>query len=132
MTIVVGFIPSKEGLAAVDAAIQEAHRRESALIVVNSRRGGKEFDAAEALEDEGALDALETQLKERGTSYTIRHLVRGQDPADDLIAIATENDADLIIIGLRKRSPVGKLFLGSNAQRVLLEATCPVLAVKAP
>jgi nucleotide-binding universal stress UspA family protein len=53
------------------------------------------------------------------------------DVADDLIAVAEETSADFIVIGLRRRSPVGKLILGSNAQRILLDAPCPVLAVKA-
>ena len=53
------------------------------------------------------------------------------DPADDLIAVADEVGADFIVIGLRRRTPVGKLILGSNAQRILLDAPCPVLAVKA-
>jgi nucleotide-binding universal stress UspA family protein len=47
------------------------------------------------------------------------------------IAAADRTDAEFIVIGLRRRSPVGKLLLGSNAQRVLLDASCPVLAVKA-
>ena len=57
--------------------------------------------------------------------------MRGLDPAEDLIAVAGETGADFIVIGLRRRTPVGKLILGSNAQRILLEAPCPVLAVKA-
>ena len=50
---------------------------------------------------------------------------------DDLIVTAEDAAAAFIVIGLRRRSPVGKLLLGSNAQRVLLDASCPVLAVKA-
>ena len=51
----------------------------------------------------------------------MRQLVRGFEPAEDLISIAEANGAeDLIVIGLRRRSPVGKLILGSNAQRILL------------
>jgi nucleotide-binding universal stress UspA family protein len=61
----------------------------------------------------------------------VRQLVRGNEPAEDLIAVAEEEKAEFIVIGLRRRTPVGKLILGSNAQRILLDATCPVLAVKA-
>ncbi len=60
----------------------------------------------------------------------VRQLVRGNEPAEDLISVANETDADLIVIGLRRRTPVGKLILGSNAQRILLDAPCAVLAVK--
>ena len=56
--------------------------------------------------------------------------MRGYEPAEDLISIAEASDAELIVIGLRRRTPVGKLILGSNAQRILLDAHCPVLAVK--
>ena len=57
---------------------------------------------------------------------------RASSPAEDLINIAeARSTAELIVIGLRRRSPVGKLILGSNAQRILLDAPCPVLAVKA-
>jgi nucleotide-binding universal stress UspA family protein len=64
-------------------------------------------------------------------SFTLRQTVRGFEPAEDLVAVAEEHGADLLVIGLRRRSPVGKLILGSQAQRVLLDAPCAVLAVKA-
>ncbi|WP_311380638.1 universal stress protein [Arthrobacter sp. ISL-69] len=47
-----------------------------------------------------------------------------------MIDASYEEDVELIVIGVRRRSPVGKLFLGSTAQRVILEAGCPVTAVK--
>jgi nucleotide-binding universal stress UspA family protein len=55
----------------------------------------------------------------------------GTDAADFMIDASYEEDVELIVIGVRRRSPVGKLFLGSTAQRVILEAGCPVTAVKA-
>ena len=66
-----------------------------------------------------------------GVDMEVRQLVRGNEPAEDLISVADETGADLIVIGLRRRTPVGKLILGSNAQRILLDAPCAVLAVKA-
>ena len=57
-------------------------------------------------------------------------LLNGGDVADDLIATAEEVGAQLVVLGLRRRSPVGKLILGANAQRVLFDAPCPVLTVK--
>ena len=77
------------------------------------------------------MAGIKTRLDEAGVEHEIRQLVRGFEPAEDLISIAEANHAELLVIGLRRRSPVGKLILGSNAQRVLLDAPCPVLAVKA-
>ena len=68
---------------------------------------------------------------ERYEPDAARHGTETQAALADLIAAAEESDAEFIVIGLRRRTPVGKLILGSNAQRILLEATCPVLAVKA-
>ena len=60
------------------------------------------------------------------------HAVHKKDPAEVLVELAEETNAELIVIGVRRRTPVGKLLLGSQAQKVLLDAECPVLAVKAP
>jgi nucleotide-binding universal stress UspA family protein len=130
-TIVVGYVPKPEGHAALSRAAEEAQLRGARLVVVNSHRGGREFDRDDAVETEEDLEAIRTQLRDAGVEHEIRQLVRGMDPADDLVNVANDVDADFIVIGLRRRSPVGKLILGSNAQRVLLDAPCPVLAVKA-
>lgn len=131
MSVIVGYIPTREGRAALRRASQEAKLRGSTLIVVNSHRGGREFDAAEAQRFEDALAEVQGDLDVSGVKHEVRALVRGNEPAEDLVAVAEESDAELIVIGLRRRTPIGKLILGSNAQRILLEAQCPVLAVKA-
>ncbi len=130
-TIVVGYVPKPEGHAALRRAAEEARLRDARLVVVNSHRGGREFDRDDAVHSEEELGRIRAQLDEAGVAHEIRQLVRGMDPADDLINVAEEVSAEFIVIGLRRRSPVGKLILGSNAQRVLLDAPCPVLAVKA-
>ena len=128
--VVVGYVAKPEGEAAVEQGIAEARLRNATLIVVNSHRGGREFDDDTSAESEQDLTGLEARLEESGLEYEVRQLVRGYEPAEDLISIAEASDAELIVIGLRRRTPVGKLILGSNAQRILLDAHCPVLAVK--
>ncbi|MDT0214747.1 universal stress protein [Rothia sp. ARF10] len=123
MAIVVGYIPTKEGAAALARAGEEALLRKTDLVVINSGRDGSGDDSEE-------LDRLGDELKSKGVGVKVRQLIRGNEPAEDLIAVAEEIGADLIVIGLRRRTPVGKLILGSNAQRILLDAPCPVLAVK--
>ena len=130
-TVVVGYVPKPEGEAALAAGISEARLRGSKLLVVNSHRGGREFDGDQARAAEDDMASVRAQLEESGSEPAIRQLVRGVVPAEDLISLAEANGAELLVIGLRRRSPVGKLILGSNAQRVLLDAHCPVLAVKA-
>jgi nucleotide-binding universal stress UspA family protein len=128
--IVVGYIPKPEGKAALRVAIAEAKLRDARLIVVNSKR---RYDAEPGRGDESDsyLDDIQRQLDEQGLSSEVRQVIRAHEPGDDLTDIAVAESADLIVIGLRRRTPIGKLILGSNAQRILLDAPCPVLAVKA-
>ncbi len=130
-TIVVGFVPKPEGRAALRRAAEEAKLRDAKLVVVNSHRGGRSYDNDESVASEAALAEVRQQLDATGVAYEVRQLVRGLDPAEDMIAVAEQVKAEFIVIGLRRRSPVGKLILGSNAQRILLDSPCPVLAVKA-
>lgn len=131
MTIVVGYVSTKEGEAALERAFEECKLRKDNLVVIHSDRGGASLSGDAARKNEDDLKAVRHRIDDAGIDGEVRGLVRGKEPAEDLIVVAEETDASLIIIGLRKRTPVGKLILGSNAQRVLLDAPCDVLAVKA-
>jgi nucleotide-binding universal stress UspA family protein len=131
-TVVVGWVRTPEGKAAVDAAVEEARRRETArLVIVHSARGGVGEKLETVVEDSDALESLEAQLKGEGVDVVVRDFARGNEPVDDILQVADQEKAGLIVIGLRRRSPVGKLLLGSTAQAILLRADCPVLSVKA-
>ncbi|HEX8498632.1 MAG TPA: universal stress protein [Actinomycetales bacterium] len=131
MPVVVGFVPTNEGRAALRRAAEESLLRGTRLVVISSSRGGRDLTSADAERDDAELATVRRELTAAGVDHEVRQLVRGQEPAEDLIAVAIEVAADVIVIGLRRRTPVGKLILGSNAQRILLESPCPVLAVKA-
>lgn len=131
MKIIVGYIASAEGRAALERAIDEARLRNAMLVVVHSMRGGGRDEAEQAVAYRDELESVEARLENEGIRYQTRALVQGQSPSQDLIGVARQEQAGLIVIGLRRRSPVGKLVLGSNAQDILLHADCPVLAVKA-
>ena len=91
-------------------------------------------------EDNSAADAdfaatVESAREETaavGVTTKIHDNEPGRSHADNLIDLSFDEQAQLVVIGIRRRSPVGKLFMGSISQRVLLEAHCPVTAVKPP
>ncbi|HUX69870.1 MAG TPA: universal stress protein [Cellulomonadaceae bacterium] len=128
MGIVVGYLATDEGRAALEAGAVEALQRGVRLVVIASARASVDDVKRAELEDE--LSRVGVDLAARGVEHELRLVAAGKDVAEDLIAAAVEIEASLIVIGLRRRSPVGKLILGSNAQRILLDSPCPVLAVK--
>jgi nucleotide-binding universal stress UspA family protein len=116
--IVVGYSAKPEGKAALERAVAEAELRSARLVVVHTS-------------PDAEVDELTDRLGVTGVPFEVRQAPDALDPAEELIGVADATAAEFIVIGLRRRSPVGKLLLGSNAQRVLLDASCPVLAVKA-
>lgn len=132
MAVVVGFIDNPEGRQALDLAIEEAERRQTRLIVVHSMRGGFKTKEDEYINYRQALEDLDQELTERGVEHEIHEYVRDQTPAQDLTEAVDEFDAELLVIGYKRRTATGKALLGSHAQEVLMNATVPVLAVMAP
>ncbi len=130
MTIVVGYVPKPEGEAALERAVEEARLRGEDLVVVNSTSGGAYADTSYATDEQ--LAHVREVLDGSGVSYELVHEVAGREPADHLVEVAEKAHASLLVIGLRRRTAVGKFLMGSSASMILMHAPCPVLAVKAP
>jgi nucleotide-binding universal stress UspA family protein len=130
--IVLGYMDNTEGNLALDLAIDQARTREGRLIVVHSMRGGTHTSPEEINAARTALDAVGERLTREGIDFEIEDYVRGQAPADDILAAAADFNADLIVIGYQRRSAAGKLLLGSKALQVMIGAPCPVLGIAAP
>jgi nucleotide-binding universal stress UspA family protein len=129
MTVLVGYVPSPEGEAALRAGIEEARLRGEKLLVVNTSRGDALVDPRFAQEPD--LAHVREDLAALGVEFDVRQVLGADDAAAEIIELAEQTDASLVVIGLRRRSAVGKLIMGSAAQSILLGAGCPVLAVKA-
>lgn len=129
MSILVGYLPTPVGEAAVVAGIAEAKLRGEELLVVNSVREGALVDAAAASQED--LARIRSRAAEAGIALTLLDSSHRDDLAEEILGLATKHDVSLIVIGLRQRSQVGKFIMGSHAQRILLQADRPVLAVKA-
>lgn len=129
MSILVGYVPTPVGEAAVQAAIAEAKLRGEDLLIVNSPRDGALVDKSVA--SDADLERVVGDAGRAGVRVTVLRPPHRDDLAEEILELAQEHQASIIVIGLRHRSQVGKFIMGSHAQRILLQADRPVLAVKA-
>jgi len=115
MSVLVAVPDSPEGIAALAAGLAEADLVGTDLIVVNL-----------------ALKALDTSSIPTGTQVKVieRAGKADRDPAEAVLDEIKAHDVSRLVIGLKRRSPVGKALLGSISQRLLLESPVPVVAVK--
>ncbi len=127
MKIVVGYLDSPEGEAALEVAIAEARARGGSLVIVHSRLQSEDEPWVMDVE----LDGLDRLLTGAEIDHKVVDIKNRGRAADHILAIAKNEAADLIVVGLKERSSLGKAVFGSTAQTVLLGARCPVLAVKA-
>ena len=123
-----------DGSAAATTALEIAGERVKAaggkIMLVTSVAGGADIPREQFQKQEEEHRRIRRRLKQDGIACETTLSVRGLDPGEDLVTFARENDIYEIIIGIRRRSKVGKLVFGSTAQYVILEAPCPVLTVK--
>ncbi|HJF49103.1 MULTISPECIES: universal stress protein [Brachybacterium] len=124
--ILLAYVPSATSEAAFDFAVEEAERRDASLLVLASER------APDPRKARGVTDQrpLQERLEETGLGFELRTVPKRDDPADDILDAVEHDDVDLVILGIRKRTPIGKILLGSTSQRVAIESPVPVVMVK--
>jgi nucleotide-binding universal stress UspA family protein len=131
MKILVGYDGSDVAKEALMVALKHAGAfAGSEVYVVTSMAGGPEVSRQEFERAEGELRYTQSVFIKDKIPCTTRLLVRGMTPGEDLVQFIAENGIDEVIIGVRRRSKVGKLLFGSTAQKVILDAKCPVVTVK--
>ncbi len=127
---IVGYDGTETAKAALEVAKEQAVAFGGKIYVVQSLEGGDETSADDVNEAEENLDDAKKFLESENIPCETHLLIRGLVPGEDIVQFARENSAFQIIVGVKRRSKVGKLMFGSTAQYVILEATCPVLTVK--
>lgn len=131
MRILVGYDGSNIAKKALTVALKHALAFVgSEVYVVTSIVGGPEVPRQAFEKAEGDLRYTQSVFIKDKIPCTTRLLVRGMTPGEDLLRFIEENGIDEVIIGVRRRSKVGKLIFGSTAQKVILDAKCPVVVVK--
>ncbi len=127
MTIAVAYRPDDFGRAALDWAAAEARIKGESLLIINVHRVEPRLDAGHA-KGRHVQDITEA-LAQDNVPYELRQ-VEGENVASTVLFEAEQASASLIVIGVRPRSPVGKILMGSVAQQILLDSAVPVVAVK--
>jgi len=129
MTVLLAYIHTPDGDAALTAAVDEARWR-ATKAVVNVTRPVAEVDSPMSAEQ--TLDAVAALFKRAEVDVEIRQLPASPDRAGAILAVMSEIQPVLVVIGMHKRNPMGEAIIGSTSQRILRGAKCPVLVVKAP
>jgi nucleotide-binding universal stress UspA family protein len=130
MSVIVGYMSTERGRAALELGISEAKLRNTDLVVVHSLHGAGVDDDEDVVASDRELEIIDEELSKEGITYSIHNFVRGNAPAEDIVQAARDLGGELIVIGLRQRTSAGKFLLGSNAHDILMTAPCPVLTIR--
>ena len=130
MKILVGYDGSNSAKEALNLAKEHAKAFGASVDVVTSMHSGTENQRKEIEEAERGLEWAQSLFEENKISCNTHLLLRGLAAGEDLVNFASESNVNEIIVGVKRRSKVGKLLMGSTAQYVILNAPCPVVSVK--
>ena len=130
MKILVGYDGSNSAKEAMRVAKKYARAFGASVEVVTSMEKGTENQQKEIESAEQGLAWAESVFSDAGIECRSHLLIRGVDPGEDIVQFAEENKVEQIVVGVKRRSKVGKLLMGSTAQYIILKARCPVVSVK--
>lgn len=128
--IIVGYDGTNTARAALVLAKEHARAFDGSVYVVASLVGGGDTHVDDVKHAEENLEYAKTFFEQEDIPCEAHLLIRGLIPGEDIVQFAKDISADQIVVGVRRRSKVGKLMFGSTAQFVILEAPCPVVTVK--
>ena len=130
MKILVGYDDSKVTKDVLKLAHKHGLAFKAEVYIVTSLEQSPTLKKEDIDKAESKLENLIKPFKADDIVCETQASVSYETPGEDLVRFAKENDIDEIIIGVKRRSKVGKLVFGSTAQYVILKAPCPVLTVK--
>jgi nucleotide-binding universal stress UspA family protein len=130
MKILIGYDGTEESQKALDIIIRYAKILSAKAYVLTVVEGGQHAVREVYQKAEQDLSYAKNSILAEGIECEAKLSAQGLEPGEELVQFALENVIDMIVIGIEKRSKLGKLLFGSNAQYVILEAPCPVLIVK--
>ncbi len=130
MKILVGLDKTKIANEIIKLARKHAKAFNADVHIMISLKQSPELKKSDIDNVDNELEKIVKSLKADGIKCETQAAVSVQSPGEDLVQFVTDNDIDEIIIGIRKKSRVGKLLFGSTAQHVILNAPCPVVSVK--
>jgi len=130
MKLMVGYDGSNSSKEALRLAKSHAEAFNANVHVVHSMGSGTETEREDIDTMEKELAWAKSYFEKEDIECDTHLLIRGLAPGEDLVAFAKDRGIDAIFVGIKRRSRIGKILMGSNAQYVILKAPCPVVSVK--
>ena len=130
MKILIGYDYSTVTQDVLALAKQQAQAFKAEVHLLRSLEQGPELNREAIQQAEQNLDHVKREFANLALACDTHVVVSALSAGEEIVQFAEQNSIDLIVIGVRRRSKVGKLLFGSNAQLIILTAPCPVLTVK--
>ena len=131
MKIMVCYDGSNVAKDGIELARNRAAVFGGSLLIVKALPQSHELSYEDIQKEEHSLEGeAKDILGKCDCAYETHAIVTHLSPGEEIVEFAGRNEVDEIVMGIRKRSKVGKLVFGSTAQYVILNAHCPVVSIR--